>query len=67
MKVERYAQHPSNLYSLIIGQREMSVEIWSSAKEWKGFVLRAPDDLLELPEFGFRCALRDLYRGTPLA
>ena len=66
LKVERYAQHPSNLYSLIIGQREVSVEIWSRSKNWDGVVLRSPEDVLELPEFGFRCVLRDLYRGTPL-
>ncbi len=67
LKVQRYAQHPHNLHSLIVSQREICVEVWSRAKDWKGFVLRSTDDLLELPEFGFRCALRDLYRGTPLA
>jgi Uma2 family endonuclease len=67
LKVQRYAQHPENLYSLVIGQRDLSVEIWSRASGWKGVVLRSPDDVLELPEFGFRCELRDLYRGTPLA
>ena len=67
LKVQRYAQHPDNLYSLIVGQRDVSVEVWSRARDWKGFVLRSPDDTLELPEFGFRCELRDLYRGTPLA
>lgn len=67
LKVQRYAQHPDNLYSLVIGQRDMSVEVWSRAKAWKGFVLRSPDDIVDLPEFGFRCTLRELYRGTPLA
>lgn len=67
LKVERYSAHPSNLYSLIIDQKEISVEIWSRASDWKGVVLRAPDDVFDLPEFGFRCELRDLYRGTPLA
>jgi Uma2 family endonuclease len=67
LKVERYAQHPDNLYSLIISQREVCVEVWSRANDWKGFVLRSAGDVLDLPEFGFRCELRDLYRGTPLA
>ena len=34
---------------------------------WKGIVLWSGGDVLDLPEFGFRCALRDLHRGTPLA
>ena len=67
LKVERYAQHPANLYSLVIGQKDFHVELWSRADAWKGVVLRSGDDLIELPEFGFRCAVRDLYRGTPLA
>ena len=67
LKVERYAQHPHNLYSLIISQREFCVEVWSRANGWKGIVLRAAGDVLEMPEFGFRCELRDLYRGTPVA
>lgn len=66
LKVERYSQHPSNLYSLIISQREICVEIWSRASVWKGVVLRSGSDVLDLPEFGFRYPLRDLYRGTPL-
>ena len=67
LKVERYAQHPENLYSLIIGQKDFYVEIWSRANHWKGIVLRFGDDSLEVPEFGLRCLVRDLYRGTPLA
>lgn len=66
LKIERYAQHPENLYSLVIGQKDFHLELWSRRSEWKGLVLRSGHDMLELPEFGFRCALRDLYRGTPL-
>ena len=66
LKVERYAQHPENLYSLIIGQKDFHCEVWSRASGWKGVVLRSGDDVLDLPEFGFRCELRALYRGTPL-
>jgi hypothetical protein len=29
--------------------------------------LTRPDDPIEMPEFGLRCRLGDLYRGTPLA
>jgi hypothetical protein len=28
--------------------------------------LTTPDDLIEMPEFGLRCRVVDLYRGTPL-
>ena len=66
LKVERYAQHPENLYALIIGQKDFYVELWSRTNQWKGIVLRSGDDILELPEFGLRCVVRDLYRGTPL-
>jgi len=68
LKLERYAEHPDNLYSLVISQREISVELWSRASGWaSGATLRSPSDTLDLPEFGFRATLRDLYRGTPLA
>ena len=67
LKIERYAQHPRNLYSLIVGQKDFHVEVWSRADDWKGMVLRSGDDTIDLPDFGFRCAVRDLYRGTPLA
>ena len=67
LKVERYAEHPNNLYSLIISQQEIGIEIWSRASDWKGVVLRSPQDALDLPELGVRCLAGDLYRGTPLA
>jgi hypothetical protein len=43
-----------------------------SADECSGFLKARPDEerwqlIDELPELSFRCALRDLYRGTPLA
>jgi Uma2 family endonuclease len=66
LKVERYAQHPENLYSLIVGQKDFYAEVWSRASGWKGVVLRSGNDVIDLPEFGFRCEVRDLYRGTPL-
>ncbi len=33
---------------------------------WKEQVLTEPDDLLVLPDFGLRCRVSDLYRGTAL-
>ena len=67
LKRQRYAEHPDNLYALVISQRRVQVELWARANGWERVPLNRPEDILELPEFGFRCALRDLYRGTPLA
>jgi len=66
-KLRGYSEQPDNLYSLVLSQRRTRVEVLSRETGWKGITLRAPDDSLELPEFGFRCAVGDLYRGTPLA
>jgi Uma2 family endonuclease len=61
-----YAAAPDCLYVLILSQDDFAVEIWSRADGWKGHVYRSPDDLIELPEFGFSCRVADLYRGTPV-
>jgi len=67
LKRQRYSEHPTNLYALIISQRRMQLDLWARANGWKRVPLRAPEGSLELPEFGFRCAVGDLYLGTPLA
>jgi Uma2 family endonuclease len=36
------------------------------AADWRDQILKKPDDLLQLPDFGLRCEVSDLYRGTPL-
>jgi len=61
-----YATSPGCLHLLVISQKEFAVEVWSRADGWKGHVFRSPDDLVELPEFGFSCRVADLYRGTPV-
>lgn len=66
LKRERYAENAFCLYILIISQTDFAVEVWSRANDWQGRVYRSPDDRIELPEFGFSCALKDLYRGTPI-
>ncbi len=65
-KRELYAEAPSCLHVLILRQNEPCVEVWSRANGWQGRVFRSMDDRIELPEFGFACALRDLYKGTPV-
>jgi Uma2 family endonuclease len=64
LKVGRYAEHPDNLYTLVIDQAAMHCEIWARRNNWKGIVLRGPEETIELPEFNFRCLLQDLYRNT---
>jgi Uma2 family endonuclease len=59
-----YAASPDCLHVLIVSQRDVAVEVWSRSQDWKGRVYRSPDDLIDLPEFGFTCRVADLYRGT---
>ena len=66
LKLRRYREAPDNLYALVIEPREFLMEIHAKSRNWQSIVLGQPDDLVELPEFGLRCHLRDLYRGTPL-
>lgn len=65
-KRQRYIAHPENQYCLILDQMEMRVEIWAKSAGWRGSLLRAHDDRLELPELGLSCTLDDIYAGTSL-
>jgi len=67
VKRRRYLQHPDNLYFLLIEQKRVRVEVLARARGWAPTVLERLEDELELPEFGFRMPVADLYRGTPLA
>lgn len=64
LKVARYAEHPDNLYVLVIDQLEMRCEVWSRRAGWSGSVLRGPEALLSLPEFGVEAPLGRLYLNT---
>jgi Uma2 family endonuclease len=66
LKLRRYREAPDNLYALVIEPREFRMEIHAKSRDWQRTALRQPEDLIELPEFGLRCHLHDLYRGTPL-
>ncbi len=66
LKLRRYREAPDNLYAVVIEPREFLVEIYAKSRNWKPVVLRQPDDTIEMPEFGLRCRVGDLYRGTPL-
>jgi Uma2 family endonuclease len=67
LKLEGYAAHPDNLYSLVVAQREIRVDVHSRANGWQPSTLRKPDDILALQELGLHCRVGDIYRGTPLA
>jgi Uma2 family endonuclease len=66
LKTRRYSEAPSNLYAVVIDPREYMVEIYAKNRKWGPVVLKRPDDVIEMPEFGLRCVVADLYRGTPL-
>ncbi len=66
VKLRRYREAPRNIYVLVIEPREYSVEIYARSRVWEPVTRRHADDAIELPEFGLRCSIGDLYRGTPL-
>jgi Uma2 family endonuclease len=66
-KRQLYSENATNLYVLILGQSERRIEVFSRASGWQKVALRALDDMLELPEFGFARPVCDIYEGTPLA
>jgi Uma2 family endonuclease len=66
LKLHRYRAAPDNLYVVVVDSRELLVEIYAKSREWQPLILKKIDDPIEMPEFGLRCCVIDLYRGTPL-
>ncbi len=66
IKMRLYCKAPDNLYALVIEPRKFWVEIYAKSREWEPVILKRPDDVIEMPEFGLRCLTADLYRRTPL-
>lgn len=66
LKLRRYREAPDNLYVVVIEPREYLVEIYAKSRDWQPVTLGKADDTIEIPEFGLRCCVADLYRGTPL-
>jgi Uma2 family endonuclease len=66
-KREIYQRHPDCRCVLLIqqGHFDVGVNVLTDAG-WTEHHLTRPDDQLVLEEFGLRCALADLYRGTAL-
>jgi Uma2 family endonuclease len=67
LKLRRYREAPGNLYAVVIEPREFTVEIYAKSRKWEPLVFKRPGDVIEMPEFGLRCTVVELYRGTPLA
>jgi Uma2 family endonuclease len=65
-KLHFYREAPDNLYTLVIEPRAFTVEIHARSRNWESVVLERPDDVIEMPEFGLRCQVADLYLDTPL-
>jgi Uma2 family endonuclease len=65
-KVRRYKQHPENLYCIVIDSRRIGLQIHARRNGWAPETFDKPADVVELPEFGLRCTLGELYRRTPL-
>ena len=66
LKLRRYREAPGNLYVVVIEPREFLVEVHAKSRNWEPAILRQRDDPIEMSEFGIRCSVGDLYRGTPL-
>jgi hypothetical protein len=50
----------------MIDPEKFMVEIYAKSRKWEPVVLKRPDDVIEMPEFGLRCVVVNLYVGTPL-
>jgi Uma2 family endonuclease len=66
LKLRRYCEAPANLYAVVIDPRAFVVEIYAKRRKWDVVVLKRPDDVIEMPEFGLRCRVAELYRSTDL-
>jgi Uma2 family endonuclease len=66
-KRDVYKRHPDCRCVLVIEQYRVEVSIsLLSGTRWTERRLTKPDDELILEDFGLRCRLADLYRGTAL-
>lgn len=67
-KRDIYKLHPDCLCILTIRQDRLDIRCDLRAAEgWITHSFVGADDGFELPPFGLRCLVNDIYRGTPLA
>lgn len=66
-KREIYKLHPQCSCVLVVRQDRCHVRIDTrTATGWQVKLLAKPADVLALPDFGLRCTVGELYKGTPL-
>jgi len=66
-KCDVYQRHPDCRRVLVVEQYRVEVSVWRPGKSgWAEQRLTTLTDELVLEEFGLRCTLADLYRGTAL-
>lgn len=66
-KLRRYFEGRKSLYAVVIDPRKILVRIYAKSRGWDPGTLNRAHDPIEMPEFGLRCRVEDVYRGTPLA
>jgi Uma2 family endonuclease len=66
LKLRHYREAPENLYVVVIEPREFLVDVYARRSEWRCVTPTRAQDPIEMPEFGLRCEVVELYRGTPL-
>jgi Uma2 family endonuclease len=67
-KREVYKLHDACKCVLTVQQDRFEVRLeLRTGSDWAEKTLKTPDDDLVLPDFGLRCRVFDLYRGTSLA
>jgi Uma2 family endonuclease len=66
LKTCRYCEAPGNLYAVVIDPEKYMAEIYAKSRKWERVILERPGDVIEMPEFGLRCVVADLYVGSPL-
>lgn len=67
IKLRRYRELTDCSDVFSIHSSQLCARHWARSTDWAETVYTDPDDLIELPEFGFSCRLRDLYARTDLA
>ncbi len=66
-KCDVYKRHPECRCVLIVDQKRLDVRLSVLERDgWTEHRLTKPEDQLVLDDFGLRCTLVDLYRGTAL-
>jgi Uma2 family endonuclease len=66
-KREIYKMHDTCTCILTIQQNRFAVRVdLRAASGWREQILEGPEDILRLDDFGLRCAISEIYRGTAL-